>query len=207
MKHLLFLITFLNLNAFAQDERMSMSAHIGYCMSNTLFSETAQSNFCYNAGIELRHRLGVSNFFLQSGIRWNEYGFQDMHNEYIVDGSNTIVNRYMHESTIFLLSIPIITTYKLKSFIPGLTISAGPQLSFYMFSKSEGYDDVIFSSGNYAPTSLSFHTSVGYEYAISEKWIFGAEVNSNFNFPIGWFFGSEGEYNCGLALTGRYILK
>lgn len=161
----------------------------------------------FNAGLEFRKRIKSSNFHIQSGLRWNEYGFRySFYN--CLDQEGYMICEYVDASiTVFFASIPAIFTYKFQKFVPGLTLSVGPQLSVYINDKSVHNEDKSWGGYGYPPLSLSSHFSLGYEKNIGEKWLLGVETYSNLNFPISWFFGLDGNYNFGLALSGRYILK
>ena len=206
MKQLLIFI-FISSSCCAQTESNSLSAHFGYSMSNLLWTDGTKLKSTFNAGIEVRHQIKQSLFHLQSGIRWNEYGFRDQVTEYIWYTENVTINEIDYKSTSFYLTVPLITTYKFKKHIPGLTFSAGPQLSFYMFNKSRLNDDITFSVSNSKPLlNLGFYFATGYEHNINDNWIIGGEAYSNINLPMGSFFGDYGNYNFGVAITGRYIL-
>lgn len=196
-------------NCYAQNGSNSLSAHIGYSMSNLLWTDGTKLKPTYNAGIEFRHQIKESGFHLQSGIRWNEYGFRDQLTEYIWYPDGLVTNNIDFESTSFFITLPIITTYKFTKIVPGLTLSAGPQLSYYLFNKSKVNGNITFSVSNYKPRlNLGFYFASGYEHAISHNWVIGGEVYSNINHPIGSSLGYDDDYyNFGLAVTSRYILR
>lgn len=207
MKHLIVLLL-INSNCYAQIESNSISAHIGYSLSNALWTNGTNLKPTYNAGIEFRHQLKESGFHLQTGIRWNEYGFKSELTEYIWYPDGAVTNHIDFESTSFFITLPLITTYKFKKTVPGLTLSTGPQLSYYLFNKSKFNNNINFSVLNYKPLfNLGFYVATGYEYSLNYKWIIGGEAYSNINLPLYSNFGSEGNYNFGISLTGRYIFK
>lgn len=208
MRQLLLIVLLIGTKALSQSEQLSVSTHLGYGFSNSMWNNGA-TNFrsTLNAGIEFRKRIKASNFHFQSGLRWNEYGFQqDILSCPQFEGYFQCED-INYRVTIFMASIPAIFSYKFQKFVPGLTLSVGPQLSVYINDKSVHNEDKSWGGYGYPPLSLSSHFSLGYEKNIGEKWLLGVETYSNLNFPIGWFFGLEGDYNFGLALSGRYILK
>ena len=208
MKRLLFFLLIVSSTSFAQDERLSVSAHLGYSLSNHLYvSDETDFRSTFNAGFEMRKQIAESSFYLQTGLRWNEYGFRDMLVSCVSEEGYYFCDDIDYRVTYFFLSIPAIAIYKFKKIVPGLTLSAGPQLSVYVTDKTYSNGEINFGGFGYPRLSLSSHFSLGYEKNIGDKWLIGVETFSNINYPIGWFFGLEGEYNFGLALSGRYILK
>lgn len=208
MRQLLLIVILIGTNVLSQSEQFSVSAHLGYGFSNSMWNGGGTNlRSTFNAGVEFRKRIKSSNFHFQSGFRWNEYGFRHAYQSCIEQDGYFICEDVDARITIFFASIPAIFTYKFQKGIPGLTISAGPQISVYVTDKSIHNDDINWRGYGYPPFSLSTHYSLGYEKKIGEKWMLGIESYSNLNFPIGWFFGLDGNYNFGLALSGRYILK
>lgn len=207
MKKLLILLTILCSTSYAQEGRYSLRVHLGYGITNVLFPTVGEPKPAYNAGIEIRRQTKNPNFYLQTGIRWNEYGYK-------YDTQLAIWNGEYHElidatfkSTHFYVSIPLIATYKSEKIIPGLTVSFGPQLSVYTFSKWGYNNDFSFSSGQESILNLGVHSAVGYERNLSEKWLLGGEIYSNINLPINqYFFDFQGNQNFGIGISGRYVL-
>lgn len=209
MKRVLIFLIILSATSYAQEEPYSLSSHFGYSLSNSMYANgQTDLKSTFNAGIEIRKQISQKGFHLQSGIRWNEYGFRDLFESFILWDDYAEVVNIDYRSTSFYLSIPLIATYKFKKTIPGLTLSAGPQVSFYLFNKSRYNEDINFYISNYHPLlNLGLYFSAGYEHTIGERWIIGGEAYSNLNLPVSSSFGSEGAYNFGIAISGRYILK
>lgn len=191
-----------------KNEKYSISSHFGYSLSQPIhWDYQTDYRSTFNAGIEIRKQIGQKGFYLQSGIRWNEYGYKETSYYYNSNSEGYTIQAIEHKSTSFFLTIPLIATYKFNKIAPGFTVSAGPQMSFYMFSKKKNNDETYFIKNNDPLLNLGIHFSTGYEHYINENWIIGGEVYSNLNFPIHSFFGFEGDRNSGLAISGRYILK
>jgi hypothetical protein len=207
MKHIIIIIVLCCFNSFGQEERRSISATFCYGFTDWMHTQSTGLIGSFNAGIEIRQQLKSSGFYVQTGLRWNEYGYSDEGINYSWTGEGFDMVAYDYRATHFYLTIPIIATYKLKKIIQGLTFSAGPQFSFYTFTKSGFNDDLAFHTGRAEISNLGVFSSLGYEKNIGDHWILGGEVYSNFNFPIAWYFGAEGYYNFGLAVTGRFLLQ
>lgn len=201
MKQLALFLLILSSTCQAQDEQLSVSAHFGYSLSELMFSyDELDFRSTYNAGIEIRKRLGESQFFLQTGLRWNEFGWSQWIRSWVEFDSYYITSLDRYKFTYFFASIPIITTYKFKKGIPGLTLSAGPQVSFPLFHKTKVNDDISFSPPHQPALNFSTHFALGYEHQIRDNWILAGDLYTNLLFP-------EFIYNFGIGLTGRYILK
>lgn len=205
---LLFVFYFISFTGNAQGDPLSISANIGYGFSNQLeFNGYTELRSAYNAGIEVRKQVGQKGLYLQTGVRWNEYGYRYIYQT--VDWSSGFAELVDvdYRSTSFFLTIPLIATYKLKAGIPGLTFSAGPQISYYVTTKRRLNGELSYVSGNQSAFNLGAHVSTGYERKIAENWILGGELYTNFNFPIGETYASQNVFNFGIGFTGRYILK
>ncbi|NOQ74930.1 MAG: outer membrane beta-barrel protein [Crocinitomix sp.] len=200
MKRILLVLIILNSTAYAQDERYSISAHFGHSLSGWLYSDTDLRS-CFNAGIEVRRQLKQSGLYLQTGLRWNEYGFGDTIQSYIWNGEDYDVSQDEIKLTFFYFTVPLIATYKFNKAVPGLTISAGPQMSVFLFQKSNINGLVSFDSGYNRILNFSTYFSMGYEHNIGDRWILGGEAYSNF------IIGADTYYNFGIGISGRYILK
>ena len=141
--------------------------------------------------------MGQEGFYLQSGIRWNEYGWSQTVQSYVWNGGTYDVSQDDIKITFFYLTLPLIATYKFKKNVPGLTLSTGPQMSLFMFNKINGN----ITSDPWPPFfNFSAHFSLGYEHNLGDKWIVGGEAFSNLIFPFE-------AYNFGIGISGRYILK
>lgn len=208
MKILFLSLILISSISFAQTEQLSASAHIGYSMSNLLYNGGSTNiKGAYNAGIEIRKQISEKGFFFQTGIRWNEYAFRNHTIIFISNSEHYGGITVPYENTSFYLTIPLITTYKFKKSFPGITLSAGPQMSFYLFSKTIiNAEKRFYNAGNTIP-NLGFHAAIGYEKNIGDNWIIGADIYSNTNFPIHSYFTHESAYNFGIGLNGRYLLK
>ena len=198
-----YLLTFLIISTsicYAQDEHYSINAHLGYGLSNSMFNGgSTELKPTYNAGVEIRRQLGQKGLFLQTGLRWNEYGYRDRTIVYISNNEHNGLITVNYKETSFFLTLPIITTYKFEKALTGLTFSVGPQVSFDLFSKYVYGDDVHFGKSYSQIVNLAFYSSVGYEHNIGKNWIIGTEIFSNL-IP-------KSVYNFGVGLSSRYILK
>jgi hypothetical protein len=209
MRQLLFVLLIVCSAAHAQEGRYWIKAHFGYSVSNWMGTgiET-QPRSTFNAGVEIQRRIGQSGFHLQSGLRWNEYGFRQMYETYIYNGEYYDVEDVDFRSTSYFLTLPFIVSYKFKEVLPGLNLSAGPQLSLYMFSKSKRNKDLNLHRWLFPPFNLGLHSAIGYERAIGERWMLGGELYSNFHFPFTFSYGFDGgNFNTGIAVSCRYLLR
>ncbi len=187
----------------SEREQRSVSAHLGYGVSNSLWYETDLKP-TFNAGIELRRQINQGRTYLQYGIRWNEYGYSETFQSFIWNGEYYDIQKSENKSTSFFLTAPLIFTFKSDQ---GITFSTGPQLSFYLFSKSNYGNEINFHGGDYPLLNFGLYCSTGYEYQVNSRWIIGGEVYTNLNFPLSKWGYELNDHNFGLAVTGRYILN
>lgn len=199
VKSLLLPLLILSSMSYGQTERYSLRAHLDYSESNRITvggHEDFRSTF--NLGVEVRRRMGQKGFYLQSGIRWNEFGFASLMTSYIWNGVTHVGQVDYYRSTHFFVSIPCIATWKCQKKLTGVTFSLGPQLSFLILRKSKYDNETNFYSDR--EIHLSGHFSIGYERPLNDKWLIGAEVISNAVIP-------DGFYNFGIGIHANYILK
>jgi hypothetical protein len=187
MKRILLVLIIISSTSHAQEERLSISSHFGYSISSKLFASWADLRATFNAGVEIRKQIGKKGIYLQTGIRWNEFGWRQRYSTFDWNGESWELNDLDIKSTYFYLTLPLIATYKFKKLVPGLTLSAGPQLSVYMFRKGKINEDLEPTPANWETSIFNFnaHFAVGYEHNLGEKWILGGELYSNAIFPIG----------------------
>lgn len=194
---MLFLFIFGSIS-YAQTDRYSIKTHINYTLSNMMTSgQDFRSTF--NAGVEVRRRIGQNGFHLQSGIRWNEFGYGALLTSFLWNGVTYVEHVNYYKITRFYISLPVIATWKWQEKVPGFTISAGTQLSFLVLRKTTVDKEVNFYTGDYLPQCIA-HFSIGYERALNDRWFLGIEACTNAILP-------DRFYNFGVGLSANYLLK
>lgn len=198
MKQLFLVILLMSSIAHAQTERYTLGTHFGFGLSdltNYPFSDISSLNntfrHTFSSGLEIRRKMGETGFHLQSGIRWNGYGWRSSISS---NGKLTI-----SATNLSFVTIPLIATYKFNKALKGITLSAGPQFSFLSFRQWKEDGTALSSQWDVPDLAFSVYYAVGYERNIAEKWIIGGEIYSNL-IP-------RQIVNFGLGFNLRYILK
>ena len=206
IKHLFLLLTALSTSAFAQNERYSISSHLGYALSdgtNYYYYYSPDVNptdlrSTFSTGLEIRRQMGQKGFYLQSGIRLNGYGWR--YKLTFIDPNTNDENINVYTTNLSVLTIPLTATYKFNKIIPGLTISAGPQIGLLSHRKWQKNNNKLASQWNRISPQYSAFFSLGYEHNINNRWILGGAAFSNLVLP-------KEIYNFGISISGRYVLK
>jgi len=82
-------------------------------------------------------------------------------------------------SNISFFTIPLIATYKFQKIIPGLTVSAGPQIALFSYRKWKQNGDVLATQWAMPDFAVYGFASLGYEHQLNDQWIIGAETFLN----------------------------